>query len=83
MALSLSVAMAPRGGGVAAAVRKACWPRRTMHDADADDAAIVPGEDPLAVPYAHPPHADTSIIRARDQPVPVACKSEDKAAMAG
>ena len=35
---------------------------RTLHDAHADDAAIVPRENALTLPRAHSPHADAPVV---------------------
>ena len=54
---------------------------RTVDDAHADDTAVMPREYPLALPRAHPPHADAPVVRAAYQPIAIAREREDQPAV--
>ena len=52
-----------------------------MDDAHADDTAVMSREYPLALPRAHPPHADAPVVRAAYQPIAIAREREDQPAV--
>ena len=50
---------------------------RTVDDAYAHDAAVMPRENALALPRPQPPHTNAAVVRAGDEPIAVASERED------